>query len=136
MRTITALSLLIPDYDEAIRHYCHDLGFHLIEDTQLSDDKRWVVVSPNLTNGVRLILSRATTADQMAQIGHQAGGKVFLFLETDDFQRDYEAFCNKGIIFTQAPRQEIYGQVCVFRDAFGNLWDLIEPSVKDTDLRQ
>ncbi len=123
---IAALSLLVPDYDEAIAHYVDGLGFALIEDTDMGGGKRWVTVAPQ-GGQTRLLLAKATKPEQTAQIGHQAGGRVFLILYTDDFARDYARFSAGGAVFTEAPRDEPYGQVAVFRDRFGNLWDLLQP---------
>jgi catechol 2,3-dioxygenase-like lactoylglutathione lyase family enzyme len=129
---LAAVSLLVPDYDRAIAHYCDGLGFELIEDTDLGADsfgnaKRWVLVAPPGSRETRLLLARAATPEQTAQIGHQAGGRVFLILHTDDFARDHARFAAAGAIFTEAPRHEPYGTVAVFRDAFGNRWDLLQP---------
>ena len=125
---IAALSLLVPDYDAAIAHYCGDLGFDLIEDTDLGGGKRWVLVAPKGSTETRLLLARAGRPEQAAQIGLQAGGRVFLVLFTDDFERDYAAYTTAGVTFTEDPRAEPYGKVCVFRDRFGNLWDLLQPA--------
>lgn len=127
-QNIAAISLLVPDYDDAIAHYCGDLGFNLIEDTDLGSGKRWVLVAPKGAEETCLLLARAVGPEQVARIGDQTGGRVFLLLFTDDFQRDYLAYAQRGVVFTQAPRDEDYGRVCVFRDRFGNLWDLLEPA--------
>ncbi|ESQ84590.1 hypothetical protein AEAC466_09565 [Asticcacaulis sp. AC466] len=124
---IAALSLLVPDYDEAIAHYVDGLGFELIEDTDMGGGKRWVLVAP-MGGQTRLLLARATKPEQVAQIGHQAGGRIFLILHTDDFARDHQRFSEAGVTFTEAPRHEPYGTVAVFRDRFGNLWDLLQPA--------
>jgi catechol 2,3-dioxygenase-like lactoylglutathione lyase family enzyme len=124
---LAAISLLVPDYDRAIDHYCHGLGFHLIEDTDLGGDKRWVLVAPPGSRETRLLLARAAKPEQVAQIGHQAGGRVFLILYTDDFAGDHARFAAAGATFMETPRDEPYGTVAVFRDAFGNLWDLLQP---------
>ena len=124
---LAAISLLIPDYDEAIAHYCDGLGFDLIEDSDLDGGKRWVLVAPPGSKEARLLLAKASKPEQMARIGDQTGGRVFLILHTDDFDRDYARFQAAGVIFTEAPRHEAYGTVCVFRDRFGNLWDLLHP---------
>ncbi|MEM9706572.1 MAG: VOC family protein [Pseudomonadota bacterium] len=126
-QTLSAVALVVPDYDEAIRHYVNGLGFTLIEDTQISAEKRWVVVAPPGVGpgGCRLVLAKASNEAQKARIGDQTGGRVFLFLETDDFARDYERFRTAGVRFTEDPRDEPYGKVVVFEDAFGNRWDLI-----------
>ncbi len=126
-RHLAAISLLVPDYDTAIAHYCDGLGFELIEDTDMGAGKRWVLVAPPGARETRLLLARAAKPEQVAQIGHQAGGRVFLILHTDDFARDHARFSAAGATFTEAPRDEPYGIVCVFRDAFGNLWDLLQP---------
>ena len=124
---IAAISLLVPDYDAAIAHYCSGLGFELIEDTDMGGDKRWVLVAPPGSNETRLLLARATKAEQVSQIGHQAGGRGFLILHTNDFSGDHARFSAAGVTFMEAPRDEPYGIVAVFRDAFGNLWDLLQP---------
>ena len=121
-----ALALVVPGYDEAINFYVATLGFELVEDTELNAEKRWVRVRPK-GGQASLLLAKATTEDQRAAVGDQAGGRVFLFLHTDDFERDYAAYTKAGVSFTEAPRDEAYGRVVVFRDPFGNLWDLIEP---------
>jgi len=124
---IACVSIVVREYDEAIDWYCRVLGFTLIEDTRLSETKRWVLVAPAESNGVRLLLARATTPGQTSKIGNQAGGRVFMFLNTDDFWRDYHTLSDKGVIFRRPPREEPYGRVAVFEDLYGNLWDLIEP---------
>ncbi|MEN2283383.1 VOC family protein [Algoriphagus sp. SE2] len=121
------LSLLVRDYDEAINYYTRTLGFELLEDTQLSETKRWVRVSPH-GSSCHLLLAKAIGDTQIKQIGHQAGGRVFLFLYTDDFYRDYENYSSKGVEFIREPAKENYGIVSVFKDLYGNLWDLIQPS--------
>ncbi|TYC49738.1 VOC family protein [Rhodobacterales bacterium] len=121
-----AIALLVPDYDEAIAFYVGKAGFELIEDTRLSETKRWVQVAPKGSNETRLLLAKADGPDQLAAIGNQTGGRVFLFLNTDDFDRDHAAMTAAGITFLEAPRDEPYGKVAVFRDPFGNKWDLIE----------
>lgn len=124
---LAAVSLIIPDYDEAIAHYCHGLGFELIEDSDLGGGKRWVLVAPPGSKETRLLLAKASTPEQIAHIGDQTGGRVFLILHTDDFARDYARFEASGATFIEEPRYELYGTVCVFRDRFGNLWDLLQP---------
>jgi catechol 2,3-dioxygenase-like lactoylglutathione lyase family enzyme len=119
------LSLLVRDYDEAITYYTQTLGFELLEDTSLSATKRWVRVSPPGSD-CHLLLAKAANETQEKQIGHQAGGRVFLFLYTDDFYRDYENYRAKGVEFIREPTQESFGTVSVFKDLYGNLWDLIE----------
>ena len=127
---ISALALLVPGYDEAIAYYVERLGFELVEDTVLSATKRWVVVAPPGNSGTGLLLARADSPEQRAAIGNQAGGRVFLFLKTDDFDRDFARFKKAGVELLEEPRLEAYGKVAVFRDAFGNKWDLIEPLAK------
>lgn len=123
------VTIIVPDYDPAIAFYCGRLGFELVEDTRLSETKRWVVVSPG-PGGANLLLAKAASDEQAEAIGRQAGGRVGFFLETDDFERDHARLREAGIDFVRPPRDEAYGRVAVFRDAFGNDWDLIEP--KDT----
>nr|WP_281064928.1 VOC family protein [Asticcacaulis solisilvae] len=124
---MAAISLLVPDYDEAIAHYCGGMGFDLIEDTDLGGGKRWVLVAPPGSKETRMLLAKASKPEQMARIGDQTGGRVFLILHTDDFDRDFARFKAAGVTFTEEPRHEAYGTVCVFRDRFGNLWDLLQP---------
>jgi catechol 2,3-dioxygenase-like lactoylglutathione lyase family enzyme len=126
-QSIAHVALVVRDYDEAIHFYTNKLHFTLIEDTyQPEQDKRWVVVSPPDSNGASLVLAKASKPEQEAFIGNQAGGRVFLFLNTDDFWRDYNDMVSKGIRFVREPKQEPYGTVAVFEDLYGNLWDLIE----------
>jgi catechol 2,3-dioxygenase-like lactoylglutathione lyase family enzyme len=120
------VSLVVRDYDEAIDFYVGKLGFDLIENKELSPGKRWVVVRPQGAQGTGLLLAQAKNADEESRIGNQTGGRVFLFLETDDFARDYAKFVANGVEFKEAPRHEAYGSVAVFADVSGNLWDLIE----------
>lgn len=120
---ISALALVVPDYDEAIAFYVGKLGFRLVEDVD-QGRKRWVTVEPP-GGGVRLVLARAEGEAQLAAIGNQAGGRVFLFLQTDDFARDHAAMLAAGVTFEEEPRHEAYGSVAVWRDPFGNRWDLI-----------
>jgi len=120
------LTLVVRDYDEAIAWYTEKLGFTLVEDTALSAANRWVVVAPSAERGASLLLAKAASPEQASRIGNQAGGRVFLFLHTEDFARDYEAFKARGVHFVEAPRQESYGTVVVFEDLYGNRWDLIE----------
>ena len=122
---LSGVALLVPDYDEAITYYCDRLGFELVEDTQLAPDKRWVLVAPPGATETRILLAKADGPAQSAQIGKQAGGRVFLFLQTDDFYRDYERMRAEGVEFLETPREEVYGTVAVFRDLYGNSWDLI-----------
>lgn len=126
---IATLSLLVADYDDAIAFYRDTMGFSLVADTHLGSGKRWVLVAPPGNSGARLLLAQADTAEQRAAVGNQAGGRVMLFLETDDFARDYASMVEKGVTFLEAPRHEAYGSVAVFADLYGNKWDLIEPRV-------
>jgi catechol 2,3-dioxygenase-like lactoylglutathione lyase family enzyme len=126
-QSIVHVALVVRDYDEAIAFYCHRLHFRLVEDTyQPEQDKRWVVVAPPGSNGTQLLLARASTPDQEAFIGNQTGGRVFLFLHTDDFWRDYRDMVAAGITFVRDPKEAPYGTVAVFQDLYGNLWDLVE----------
>ena len=125
-QTIANVTLLVPDYDAGIAFYVDQLGFDLLEDTKLSETKRWVRVAPKGAD-TALLLAKADGAAQEAAIGQQTGGRVSFFLHTDDFARDYAAMQAKGVTFKEEPRHEAYGSVVVFEDPFGNLWDLIEP---------
>ena len=126
-QSIIHVALVVRDYDEAIAFYCQKLHFELVEDTyQPEQDKRWVVVAPPGSNGTHLLLARASTPEQEAFIGNQTGGRVFLFLSTDDFWRDYREMVSKGVVFVRDPKKEPYGLVAVFEDLYGNLWDLLE----------
>ena len=127
---ITHMALVVKDYDEAIDFYCRQLGFRLVEDTVLSDTKRWVLVAPPGARECSLLLAKAAKPEQLLAVGNQTGGRVFLFLHTDDFYRDYQAMLGKGIHFVRPPAREEYGTVAVFEDLYGNLWDLIEPMAK------
>lgn len=122
---LALLSLLVPDYDAGIAAYVGQLGFELLEDTDLGDGKRWVRVGPKGAE-TAFLLAKAATISQQKAIGNQGGGRVWLFLETDDFRTDHKAMQDRGVQFEEAPRQEKYGTVAVFTDAFGNRWDLIE----------
>lgn len=124
---IGAISLLVRDYDEAIGYYTQCLSFELIEDTPLGGGKRWVVLAPPGARETRLLLARADTPEQQASVGHQAGGRVFLFLHVDDFHARHEAMLASGVTFCEAPREEPYGTVAVFEDLYGNRWDLLQP---------
>ncbi len=125
-RRLATVALVVRDYDEAIAWYCDKLAFTLGEDVDLGGGKRWVTLNPGL-QGARLLLAKADAASQAARIGDQTGGRVFLFLETDDFARDHQTMLAKGVKFAETPREEAYGTVAVFADLYGNLWDLIEP---------
>ncbi|MDM8519591.1 VOC family protein [Anaerolineales bacterium HSG6] len=126
-QSIVHIALVVRDYDEAIEFYTKKLHFILVEDSyQPAQDKRWVVVAPPGSAGTNLLLARATTPEQIATIGNQTGGRVFLFLNSDDFWRDYNDMVAQGITFVRQPKVEPYGTVAVFKDLYGNLWDLLE----------
>lgn len=124
---IAQVTLLVREYDEAIEFYTKKLMFTLIEDTRLSEKKRWVVVGPGGVNGCRLLLAKASNKTQLKRVGNQAGGRVFLFLYTDDFSREYTRLKACNITFVREPVTEAYGKVAVFEDLYGNRWDLIQP---------
>lgn len=124
---IATLALVVADYDEAIEFYRDKLGFSLLADTPLGPGKRWVLVAPPGGNGARLLLAKADGPEQLAAVGNQSGGRVMLFLETDDFAGDFARMNERGVTFLEAPRHEAYGSVAVFADLYGNKWDLIEP---------
>lgn len=126
-RRVATVALVVRNYDEAISWYVDKLGFLLTEDVNLGGGKRWVTVAPANGQGARLLLAEAAGEMQESRIGTQTGGRVFLFLETDDFARDHATMLEKGVEFREAPRVELYGTVAVFADLHGNLWDLIEP---------
>ncbi len=129
-QSLAHIALVVRDYDEAIAWFTGTLGFTLVADEdQPEQDKRWVLVAPPGSTGTSLLLARAATPPQAAFIGNQAGGRVFLFLATDDFRRDYEAMRARGIAFVREPKQADYGTVAVFEDLYGNLWDLVEFAV-------
>ncbi|WP_373492232.1 VOC family protein [Parasphingorhabdus sp.] len=123
---IAAITLIVPDYDQGIAFYVGLMGFELIEDTPLSEDKRWVLVAPPGSTETRILLARAANEAQEEVIGEQAGDQVFLFLETYDFESDFAIMQRAGILFLEQPREEPYGKVVKWRDPFGNKWDLIE----------
>lgn len=129
-QSIAHIALVVKDYDEAIKFYTETLDFNLIEDTPLSETKRWVKIAPKNSDGCELLLAKAVGDEQSSRIGNQTGGRVFLFLRTDDFRRDYEDYLAKGVKFVRQPKKEDYGTVAVFADLYGNLWDLIEFSKK------
>lgn len=121
-----AVAILVPSYDAGLRFFVGQLGFDLVEDTALAHGKRWVLVAPPGSLETRFLLAQAASEDQRAAIGAQCGGRVFLFLHTDDFWRDYRRYLAAGVDFLETPREEAYGVVAVFRDPFGNKWDLLE----------
>jgi catechol 2,3-dioxygenase-like lactoylglutathione lyase family enzyme len=127
-QSIGQLALVVREYDEAIKFYVSTLGFTLVEDTYIPEqDKRWVVVAPPGASESRLLLARAEGDEQSSRVGNQTGGRVFLFLFTDDFWRDFKSYKAKGIVFLREPKDEPYGTVAVFQDLYGNLWDLLQP---------
>ncbi len=127
VRSIASLALLIRDYDEAIAFFTGALRFAVVEETLLSEDKRWVVVAPPDGQGAALLLAKAVTPEQLAHVGNQTGGRVFLFLHTSDFSADYRHMQAHGVRFAEEPREEPYGRVVVFFDLYGNKWDLVQP---------
>jgi catechol 2,3-dioxygenase-like lactoylglutathione lyase family enzyme len=128
-QSLGLVSLVVRDYDEALAFFVGKLGFTLVEDQVIPEQaKRWVVVSPPGATESRILLAQASTPEQQARIGNQTGGRVFLFLHTDDFRRDYEAYESRGIEFVRGPADEPYGTVAVFKDLYGNLWDLVQPA--------
>jgi catechol 2,3-dioxygenase-like lactoylglutathione lyase family enzyme len=120
------VAVVVRNYDEAITFYTNVLGFRLLEDSHLGDGKRWVLVAPAGSTGSSILLAQAATPEQATRIGNQTGGRVFLFLHTDDFWRDYRALQSQNVEFARAPKEEPYGTVAVFKDLYGNLWDLIQ----------
>jgi uncharacterized glyoxalase superfamily protein PhnB len=127
MNTLGMIAIVIDEYDTAISHYVNDLGFNLIEDKVMSPEKRWVVVAPS-EEGARILLAKAANDQQRAAIGNSTGGRVGFFLYTTNFSETYETYKSRGVEFIEQPRQEEYGQVVVFKDKYGNKWDLIEQS--------
>ncbi len=126
-QSIAHIALIVRDYDEAIAFYTHKLGFTLLEDTYQSEqDKRWVLIAPPGSSGTALLLARASKPEQEAFIGNQSGGRVFLFLQTDDFWRDYDRMLAAGVSFVRPPTEAAYGTVAVFEDLYGNRWDLLQ----------
>ena len=127
-QSIGHVALLVRDYDEALAFYVGVLGFDLIEDTFIpAQDKRWVLVAPPGSHGTQLLLARAVGEEQISRVGNQSGGRVFLFLHTDDFWRDHRRYRERGVVFVREPQEEPYATVAVFRDLYGNLWDLLQP---------
>jgi uncharacterized glyoxalase superfamily protein PhnB len=125
MNTLGMIAIVVDEYDAAISHYVNDLGFSLIEDNEMTPEKRWVVVAPS-TDGAKILLAKAATDLQRAAIGNSTGGRVGFFMYTTNFVETYEKYKSRGIEFVEQPRQEAYGQVVVFKDKYGNKWDLIE----------
>lgn len=126
-QTLAHIAIVVRNYDEAIAFYTGVLGFHLVEDTNLGAGKRWVLVAPPGSVGTNLLLAQAASPEQSSRIGNQTGGRVFLFLHTNDFWRDYRELQAKHVEFVREPKDEPYGTVAVFKDLYGNLWDLIQP---------
>ncbi|HKX83303.1 MAG TPA: VOC family protein [Pyrinomonadaceae bacterium] len=129
-QSIAHIALVVDDYDDAIMFYTEKLGFTLIDDTPQSESKRWVLVAPQGSEECCLLLAKGVGDKQRSRIGDQTGGRVFLFLRTDDFWRDYQTYCDRGVKFVRDPKTEDYGTVAVFEDLYGNLWDLIQFSNK------
>ena len=127
-QSLAHISILVRDYDEAIQFYTGALGFTLIDDTLQADGKRWVLVAPPGSPGCSLLLAKASGEAQQKSIGNQTGGRVFLFLHTDDFWRDYDRYQKNKVVFVRGPVKEAYGTVAVFKDLYGNFWDLVEPA--------
>lgn len=126
-QSIGYVAVVVRDYDEALTFYVDTLGFRLVEDTFIpAQDKRWVLVAPPGSDATKILLARAVGAEQASRIGNQTGGRVFLFLHTDDFWRDFHAYKRKGVTFVREPAEESYGTVAVFQDLYGNLWDLLQ----------
>ena len=132
---IAHIALLVNDYDAAIEFYTLKLDFHILEDTKLSEDKRWVMLAPKGAKECCLLLAKASNEEQASFVGNQTGGRVFLFLYTDDFWRDYEKMKSRGVKFVRPPQDFDYGTVAVFEDLYGNKWDLIEPNEKNKGLK-
>ncbi len=126
-QNLAHIALVVDDYDEAIQFYTKKLNFELVEDTVVSDIKRWVLVKPQGSPGCHLLLAKAASEEQKSRVGNQTGGRVFLFLYTDDFERDYQNLLANNISIIRKPSIESYGKVAVFKDLYGNLWDLIQP---------
>ena len=125
MNTLGMIAIVVDDYDQAISHYVDDLGFTLIEDKEMTPEKRWVVVAPS-SDGARILLAKAANDTQKAAVGNSTGGRVAFFMYTTNFNETYKAYSSRGIEFIESPRQETYGQVVVFKDLYGNKWNLIE----------
>lgn len=133
-QSIAHISLLVRDYDEAIEFYTKQLNFELVEDTKLTDTKRWVLVKPKGVGGCCLLLAKVADSEQLKFVGNQAGGRVFLFLNTDNFDRDYSNLIAKNVTIIREPSNEVYGRVAVFADLYGNKWDMIGPNDKKYSL--
>jgi len=127
---IAHIALVVDDYDDAIAFYTQQIGFELIEDTKLSEEKRWVLVKPKGATETAILLAKAANIEQESRIGNQTGGRVFMFLYTDNFWRDYHRMLEKGVEFVREPKEEVYATVAVFADLYGNQWDLLEPKSK------
>ncbi|MGB6152139.1 MAG: VOC family protein [Pricia sp.] len=125
---IAHIALVVKDYDDAIQFYTEKLGFEILEDTKIDELKRWVVIAPTGAKECGLLLAKAANKQQLESVGNQSGGRVFLFLFTDDFWRDYNRMLEKGISFVRPPKEQPYGKVAVFEDLYGNMWDLLEPN--------
>jgi catechol 2,3-dioxygenase-like lactoylglutathione lyase family enzyme len=128
---IAHIALVVRDYDEAIRFYTQKLDFVLLEDTKIDESKRWVVIAPTGAKECCLLLAKAVDEEQLNSVGNQTGGRVGFFLFTDNFRRDYDKLTNRGVTFVRPPKKEPYGVVAVFKDLYGNLWDLLEPNGKN-----
>jgi catechol 2,3-dioxygenase-like lactoylglutathione lyase family enzyme len=126
MQSLVHISIIVRDYDEAISWYCNKVGFEVVEDTVLSETKRWVLVSPPGNSGAKLLLAKAANEEQASRIGNQTGGRVFLFLTTNEFDSDYAKMISQKVEIVRQPVRETWGRVAVFKDLYGNLWDLIE----------
>jgi catechol 2,3-dioxygenase-like lactoylglutathione lyase family enzyme len=126
-QTLASITLVVRDYEEALAWFTHALGFDVLENLDQGNGKRWIVVAPSGSRGTTLLLAQASTPEQSSRIGNQTGGRVFLFLHTDDFWRDYHAMKSRNVKFLEQPREEPYGTVAVFEDLYGNKWDFIQP---------
>ncbi|MFZ0037585.1 MAG: VOC family protein [Candidatus Acidiferrales bacterium] len=126
-QTLASVTLVVRNYDEAVAWFTDALDFHVIEDLDQGNGKRWIVIAPPGSSGTNLLLAQAATPDQLTRVGNQTGGRVFLFLHTDDFWRDYRAMKSRNVKFLETPREETYGTVAVFEDLYGNKWDFIQP---------
>ena len=131
-QTLGHVALVVRDYDEALDFFTRTLNFRVVEDTRLSDQKRWVLIAPPGSSGTTLLLAQAATQEQASRIGNQTGGRVFLFLHTDDFWRDYREMTGRGVNFVREAQEEPYGTVAVFEDLYGNLWDLLQLKADST----